>query len=118
MFVIFSKCIMIQADMSTQSTYILSLMSTDISTVQIVQMHNRSTTYQSPTASQDNGVVSNGNDEMAQKVLKYKARKAKNQRRYYQKYVYLSMYLLLSSSYSAISHKDIQQAKGRQRSAR
>jgi hypothetical protein len=47
-------------------------------------------------------VVSNLNDlenhEVAQKVLKYKERKAKNQRRYYQKYVHLSISLRLSYS--------------------
>ena len=49
-------------------------------------MHNQSTNYKPLAASRD-GTVSNGNDlknyKMAQKVLKYKARKAKNQRRYY-----------------------------------
>jgi hypothetical protein len=66
-------------------------------------MHNRSTNCESLATPEGlgNGGVSNGNDlenyEMAQKILKYKARKAKNQRRYYQKYVQLSVSLLSSS---------------------
>ena len=69
------------------------------------QMPNRLTNYKSQTTSRDD-VVSNGNGledyEMTQKVLNYKARKAKNQRRYYQKYVRLQVvYLLLSGSCSA-----------------
>jgi hypothetical protein len=82
---------------------------------------DQSTNHQSPTTPQGGGAVSSVNDfenrEVAQKVLKYRERKAKNQRRYYQKYVhiYLTQAVLFTH---AISHKCVQQEMGRRRSAK